>query len=282
MTRYRGELLILSSTISWGLSYLFVKTALKSLGAFNLVALRFTIACMVTALVFNRQARKIGRSEVLYGGILGTLLFASSTLLAIGLKSTSISNAGFIIGSMVLFVAIMDAAAARKRPRIGLIAGVLLALAGIGVLTLRGELTINRGDLYCLGSTLVLAVHVMVAQKATRRADVIGASVMQFAATAIFAWIASLPTGAVVFFPEGGALLAVLVLGVFGTAAAFVCQVAGQRYISPTRTAFLFTLEPIFATLFAWLFLHEPVTWQVYVGGGLLLSGVYISEYGDR
>lgn len=279
MARYKGELLILFSTVAWGFSYLFTITALQSLAAFNVIALRYTIACIVTALVFGRLFLRIGRKEIAYGCLLGMLLSTSSSCLAVGLKSTSISNAGFIIGSMVLFVAILDVVITRKKPQPGLIVGIVLALAGIGILTLRGQLSINPGDLYCLGSTLALTVHVMVAQRAAHCADPVGASIAQFAVAGALAWAASLMTGPVILLPEGAVLWAVLGLGIVGTAAAFVCQVAGQKFISPTRTAFIFTLEPVFATLFAWLFLQEQVTWHVYAGGGLLLSGVYISEY---
>lgn len=282
MQKYRGELLILFSTISWGASYLFTKTALKTLSEFNLVALRFTVACIVTALVFNRIARGIGRHEIIYGSRLGTLLFASASLLALGLRTTTVANAGFLVGSMILFVAVMEAAVSRKRPNRGLVAGVLFAVFGIGILTLRGKLSMNPGDVYCLAASMVLAVHVMVAQQSARKANPVGASIVQFATTSVLAWIAtSLAGGETVVAPRGDALVAVLALGVVGTAIAFVCQVAGQRYISPTRTAFLFTMEPIFATLFAWLFANEPVTWHVYAGGGLLLAGVYVSEYAN-
>lgn len=278
--RYRGEILILLSTVSWGASYLFVKMALEELGEFNLVALRFTIACAVTALVFRNHTRGIRGKEISHGCRLGALLFVSASLLALGLKSTSISNAGFIIGSMVLFVAIMEAIQTRSKLRPGLAVGVLLALAGLGTLMLRGELSVNPGDLYCLGASVVLAVHVMAAQQAGRCADAVGSSIVQFATTGVLAWGASaFLEKTTVILPGGTVLAAVAVAGVVGTAAAFVCQVTGQKHLSPTRTAFLFTMEPVFATLFAWLFMREPVTWHVYAGGGLLLAGVYVSEY---
>ncbi len=280
MTRYKGEFLIVFSTVAWGVSYLFTKTAVHSLDAFNVIALRFTVACVVTALVFYHRLLGIGRNEIVYGCFLGALLSAGTSSLAVGLRSTSVSNAGFIVGSMIVLVAIMDTVVARRRPHSGLLFGVILAVAGIGVLTLRGHLSINPGDVYCLVATLSLAFHVMVAQKASRHADPVGASIAQFAATSVIAWAIAFMPGGVVVLPRGTLLLAILGLGVVGTAAAFVCQVAGQKFISPTRTAFLFTLEPIFATLFAWIFLQEHMTWHVYAGGGLLLSGVYVSEYG--
>lgn len=279
MTRFKGEILIVLCTLAWGLSYLFSKTALPSTGAINLVALRFIVACVVTALAFLPRTRQIGKPEIIFGSGLGTLLFGSSILVAVGLKSTTVSNAGFIIGSMILAVAILDTVVRKEKPRLKLILGVGLAVFGIGVLTIRADISANPGDLYCFGGMLLLSIHVMVAQQAVRNADPIGASIVQFAATGCLALTASVLTDNVFMIPRGEALLAVLALGVVGTAGGFVCQVIGQRFITPTRTAFIFTLEPVFATFFAWLFLGEPVTWHVYAGGGLLLAGVYVAEY---
>lgn len=279
MSRYRGEILIILSTLAWGASYLFAKAALRVITPCNLVAIRFTVACAATALVFPKIARRIGRAEIIFGACLGTLLFASAVLLASGLVTTSISNAGFIIGSMVLFVSVMDALRTRTRPRPALVLGLAAALTGMGVLTLGDATAANIGDLLCLGATLTLALHVMVAQQAGKRADAIGASIVQFAATAVLAWGATWLEGGGSIVPIWPVSLYAVIMGLWSTAVAFVCQVVGQKYLSPTRTAFLFTLEPIFATLFAFLFAGEPIGRNVLIGGGLLLAGVYMSEF---
>lgn len=279
MSRYLGDILVLSSVVSWGASYLLVKEAIWELPGFNLVGMRFTIALALTAAVFRAAARKIGTRELAYGFCLGALIFCSGGLLATGLKTTTIANAGFLVGAMVVFVSIFEAALARRFPPPRQAAGVGLAIVGVGVLTVGESIAIHRGDLYCLLASVALAVHVIVAGRAARSVNAIGASIVQFGSAGLLAWTASFLTENTTLPHSWRIGLAVIILGVFCTAAAFVCQVVGQKHVSSTRTAFYFTLEPVFAILFASTFAYETPTWRVYVGGAILLAGIYVSEY---
>ncbi len=47
---------------------------------------------------------------------------------------------------------------------------------------------------------------------------------------------------------------------------------------SPTRTALIFALEPVFAAFFAWLWIGEPLTLAVWIGGGVMLTGILFAE----
>lgn len=279
MSRYKGDLLVLTSTFCWGSSYIFIQMGLETISVFNLVALRFGLACIVTLAVFFPAVRRLEKAGYGYGLLLGSLLFAGNICLAFGLKSTTISNAGFLVGTTVVFVAALQTARDRVRPRMTLLVGLFLTLVGIGVLSLTSEITLHPGDLLCLLSAVFYALHIFVAERATRSHDAIGVSVLQFGGTSIFAWCAcfllespSLPRGE----REIGSIL---ISGIFGIAIGFVCQLVGQKYTSPTRTAFIFTLEPLFAVMFAYLFVNEVITARTFVGGALLLAGVYVSEY---
>ena len=66
--------------------------------------------------------------------------------------------------------------------------------------------------------------------------------------------------------------------GVVATALAFLIQNAVQKYISSVRTAIILTCEPVFGALFAYVLAHEKMTPTQWVGGGLMLIGVLISE----
>jgi len=71
---------------------------------------------------------------------------------------------------------------------------------------------------------------------------------------------------------------AVLGLGVLCSAIGFVVQTTAQKYTTPTHTSLLFSLEPVFAALFAFAFAGEILTPKGYVGAILVLSGVVAAE----
>lgn len=280
MRRYKGDILVLISAMCWGSSYLFIQIGLETLSILNLVAARFTTAFILTALVFHRAVRRLGAAGWRYGALLGALLFIGNASLTFGLKNTTISNAGFIIGTTVVFVALLQSILSRRPPGGTLIVGLVLSVCGVGVLSIRSGMAVHFGDLLCLFSAFTFAVHLFIAERAARTTDAIGASIAQFGATAACAWGLAFLVDAP-RMPRGeNEWFAIVCSSIIGTATGFICQFVGQKYTTPTRTAFLFTLEPFFAVLFAYLFANEALTARTFAGGGLLLAGVYVSEYG--
>jgi drug/metabolite transporter (DMT)-like permease len=51
-----------------------------------------------------------------------------------------------------------------------------------------------------------------------------------------------------------------------------------QRYTSATRTALVFSLEPVFASLFAFLIAGEILKSSGWIGGILIICGMLIAE----
>ena len=94
-------------TMFWGASYLFMKMGLHSIQEFNLIALRFGIAFLIAVLVFYRRLLKIDGKTILYGFLLGSLLFLCTSVVVIGLNTTSVSNAGFLFSLAVIFVPLL-------------------------------------------------------------------------------------------------------------------------------------------------------------------------------
>ena len=69
-------------------------------------------------------------------------------------------------------------------------------------------------------------------------------------------------------------LFALLYVGVFILLLPLLLAACLQRYVEPTSVAFIYTLEPVLGALVAFLYLHETFPLSMYVGQGLVLSGV--------
>jgi drug/metabolite transporter (DMT)-like permease len=82
----------------------------------------------------------------------------------------------------------------------------------------------------------------------------------------------------IVFVPSYGALGALLYLTVFATVIAITVQVRYQKDTTPTRSAVIFSIEPVLAAGFAYLLLGEVLGPMGLVGGGLIVAGVLVSE----
>ncbi len=62
------------------------------------------------------------------------------------------------------------------------------------------------------------------------------------------------------------------------TALAFYVQARAQQYTTANRAALIFSLEPLFAALFAYWLLGDVLTVREWIGGSLILAGILVSE----
>jgi drug/metabolite transporter (DMT)-like permease len=73
-------------------------------------------------------------------------------------------------------------------------------------------------------------------------------------------------------------LLGLGYLGIVATAGMLYLQAKAQRYVSAEKAALIYAMEPVFAALFAWLWLAEVLTGPAAVGGAMVVCAVILSE----
>jgi drug/metabolite transporter (DMT)-like permease len=156
--------------------------------------------------------------------------------------------------------------------------GVALAGAGLVLLGVNPDFTVNAGDPWVLACAGLWAVHVVVVGAFSRDAEPIRFSLIQLGMTGV----ASLAT----MFAHDGVRLdavvaakwALLYAAVFPVAIAFTLQVVAQKKAPPTHTALILSLESVFGMLCGIVFLSERPTLQQYAGAALMLAGVAVSQ----
>ncbi|GAB6989228.1 DMT family transporter [Paenibacillus pini] len=278
MKQYKADLIILMITLFWGSSYLFMKMGLDSVEPFNLIALRFGIAFIISAIVFHKRLRTLDRQTVKHSALLGLFLFGVFASIMIGLKSTSTSNAGFLMSLTVIFVPVISAIFLKNKPDKRLVCGVVLALTGIGFLTLKSSSALHVGDLWCILAALLFAIHIIWTGRSTKVADSLNLGIIQLGFAGVFGLIFSI----IFETPHLPVTLpgwtSVLVLSIVCSAIGFILQAIAQQYTTPTHTGLIFALEPVVAALIGIIYMHETLSLQGYIGAGLVLLGVTISE----
>lgn len=269
-------------TAVWGATFVSVKEAINHIEPFYFLAIRFGLATLIMLLVANKRLVRINASLFWKGSLIGIVLFAGYSFQTFGLRFTTASNAGFITGLSVVIVPIMVTAFQRKSPGLIPSLGILSATAGLGFLTINESLSFNYGDMLVFFCALSYAVHILLVGKYSPENDAVLLSTIQIATVAIASFVAALfketsPTAASF---NAQVWQAILVTAVFATAMAFFLQTWTQKYTSPTHTAIIFTMEPVFAALFAYLFGGESFTPHQGIGAILILSGMLATELG--
>lgn len=279
MPRWQADFALVIITVIWGGTFVMVKTALDAVGPATFIAFRFVIATLALLLIFHRRLAVINREEIRAGSLIGLCLGAGYILQTIGLQYTTTGKTGFITGLTVVIVPILAAVLFRKPPGWGAIAGILVAAVGLGFLTLDENLRIHEGDLWVLGGVIGFAFQIVAISHFAPRYDPIRLSVAQTATAAVLATV----TGFLFETPSVRLPLdtwgAIVFTGLIATALVFSLQITVQKFTTPTHTALIFSLEPVFAALFGWWWAHEVLGWKELIGCSLILSGILMAEF---
>lgn len=266
-----GIATLIAITVIWGTTFAIVKEALDVLPVPLLLALRFTLAAL--ALAWVRLDRRAWRPAV----ILGLLAFAGFATQTIGLNLTTASKAAFITGLNVILTPIVGSLWFKSRIPAKAYLAALIALTGLGLLTLTSFDGINSGDLWVLATALFYAYYIVYLGEVAGRVSALSLSAVQLWPMAALAWLWALPH--LDLIPQVPlATWGVLVyLAVVATAIVTVAQTYAQRVVPAYVAAVIFVLEPVFAAVFAYWLLGEVLGLLGWVGGGLVVLAMLIS-----
>lgn len=270
--------LLLLGTFFWGLTFVFIKEAVAEMDPFCFIAWRFALAVLALGLLFPRRVRAIRGRAVAVGCALGFVLAGSYITQTIGISQTLASKAGFITGLSVVLVPLLLPVLRRVRPGGRNLAAAALATAGLGLLTLSGPLALNPGDVWVLLCAVLFAVYIILVGKYSGSFDAVALTVVQLATVGVLAAAGASLTGGWSIPAGSAAWRAVLFCSLFATAFMYVVQNHYQRYVSEVKTAIIFSFEPLFAALAAFIYLHEPLSVNLVTGGALILAGMLLAD----
>ena len=136
----------------------------------------------------------------------------------------------------------------------------------------------NPGDLLVLACALWVAFHILLTGHYAPRLDPLALATWQLGTVALLSLGFSGFRGSLTLDLPSSAWWAVGLTAVLATVFAFAVQTYAQRTTTPTRTALIFTGEPVFGALFAHLYGGEPLLGQHLLGGGLIFLGILLAE----
>ncbi len=273
---------LLAVAAAWGSSFPLTKALLERMTPLNFLAVRFTIAAALLAIVFFPAMRRLSRRALVRGLWLGLAFGVGQILQTIGLEYTPASISGFITGTYVVLTPMWAALLLHSRigPRVWIGSGI--ATVGLAILGLNG-LSIGIGEAITLASAVVYALHIVGLGAWTTARDAVGLSVVQLAVTAALSiGCALVVEGGVTLPTTGFDWFAIVFLAVVAGAVAMVVQSWAQAHLAPSRAAIIMATEPAWAALFSITLLGEPLTWRIVVGGVLMLTAMVIVETGPR
>ncbi len=273
-----GRAALLTAAVIWGSSFIIMKDAVKDVPVFQLLAIRFTLAGILLAVIFRKRLMASGKAILSHGAVCGVLLLCAYATQTFGLMTTSPGTNAFLTAVYCVMVPFMAWGFFRRRPTACNWAAAAMCITGIGLISLGDDLSVGQGELLTLLSGVFYALHIMALSHFGSRDDPIALTIVQFAVVALLSWVCTLLTERGAAFPAPAVWPQLLYLTVFATAATLVLQSVGQSLTPPSQSAILLSLESVFGVFFSVLMGGENLTVQLFCGFALIFVSVIVSE----
>lgn len=276
----RADLLFLIITGFWGASYYLTDLCMKEMPPMFLNAFRFISAFLILGIVFFKKIVKVNLITIKYSILIGIALTGTYIFYAYGISETSLSNAAFICALPVAVTPLLEFLFKGIRPSKKLFACLVLCTFGLALLTLSDTLKPELGDIICLGVPLCYAIDLIITEKAVKTdgVDALSMGVFELAFVGVVTLILSLIIEEPHFSNSASVWTATLFLGLFCTGIAFVVQAIQQKYTTASHVGLIFTLEPVFASVIAFIFANEILRPRSYVGMFLMIVSLVLME----
>lgn len=282
--QYKAEFLIFFVSITWGLSFPFVKIGLDYASPIFYVFVRFLLTTLIFCLIYNKKLKHINLSNFYYGLFIGLFLFAGYVTQTIGLKYTSASNTAFITGTNIVFLPFIQMLIIRSRPKFENILGIIIVTLGLYYLTDIHGLNFNKGDFFALLCAVSYAFYIVYLDKYSKISDFTSITLGMFVGTTVYTLISSVLMEGIIyrdikFDLDIMLIVTLLVNTIFANYIGLYISFKYQKDTTPVRAGLIYNMEQIFAVIFAYIFISEIMTLKQVFGALIMILGLIISEF---
>ncbi len=291
-SKVKSQSALVFMTLLWGATFVIVKESLNDISSMLFVAARFLIAAAILFIVLFIKKKKFIVDALKPGIFLGVFLYLSFISQTIGLKFTTATNSGFITGSAVVIVPFLQFFIQKKRPARSAVWGTVIVFIGILFLSSGGNSVagfieqfgknFNIGDALTLGCAFFYAFHIIYIDKLSPLYDTWILLFTQLVTVGVLAFLTALLFAGISLEPLRINISNYLMFGlfytsIFTTLVTIGLQTKFQKNVSPTQAGIIYSLEPIFAAVFAFFLLGEKISMFGWVGCSLIFLGLILS-----
>ncbi len=218
------------------------------------------------------------------GVVTGIIFFLGMLFQTYGIQETSAGKTGFITGLSTVMVPFMIGFKSHQRLKRKIWIAVLLSVIGMALLLLEGESGLSWADVLILICAFFFALYIVLNDRYVKLVDVYLYTIIQLTLVSLLSFVSSFllqePWELTSF--DFNFWILIIYLGVIVAAFAFIFQNWSQKHLTPSQTAIIFTLEPVFGLLFGIWIGNETISLLGGIGCGLIFSAIFISSFKDQ
>lgn len=279
MKTRNAEILLAAVILARSTSFIMSKSGLDSLQPMNLLGVRFIIAFAVLVLIFRNKIIHMKRQTFINGVIIGAIYTAVMAAEMIGLKYADSSRIAFLENSAIVFVPIAESIIRRKAPSAISSMCTVMAIAGVGLLTLtNGFSGFGKGEAFGLIAALLYTSGIIVTDRLSKNDDGLLLGITQVGTMGILSMMASFAFETPVLPSTASDWGMILWLALVCTGFGFTLQPLAQKYIKSERTSMISALNPVSAGIMGSVFRRENLGISGILGAALVMAGILIQN----
>ena len=286
----RGGAMLMLTALIWGTAFVAQSVGMDYLGPCAFTATRNFIGCVALLPVIALASRlrsgaqpeeaapAPGKKALFgWGAACGLLLGGATLLQQAGMQTASAGKAGFLTALYIVIVPVLGIFLGR-RPGLKVWMGVVLALVGAYLLSVKGGAGIASGDLLVIASAVVFSLHILVIDSVPAGVDGVRLSCVQFLVAGVFALVLALFLESFTWRDILSAWVPLLYTGVVSSGVGYTLQILGQRTVNPTVASLILSLESVFAALAGWEILGQALSLRELFGCALVFVAVILAQ----
>jgi drug/metabolite transporter (DMT)-like permease len=271
-----GALLLIAAI--WGFTFPLLRESLRTLDPYELMALRFTVAAVALGAVTGRRLMSVSAVTLWDGLRTGAFIAAGYLTQMIGLQTIGASRSAFLTGTTLVLVPFASYAILRLGPGAGEWLGVAIAFAGLLLFYADAGFSLRAGDLWTLACAAAFAFQIVYTNIAARRSDPIVVALLQTLVAATVGWTFLAGRGGFSTPLRAVPWPTIFYLAVVATSFVLALQTWALGKTKPVRAGIIYTMEPVFAALFAMSLFGERMSGREILGSAAILCGVLVAE----
>lgn len=287
--KLRGTLALLAATVIWGSAFIAQSVGMDHIGPMTFQAARCGLgALFLVPVIFlldkdKTQYIRAWADPQLWktGFFCGCALFMAAGLQQVGLVYTTAGKAGFITAMYIVLVPILGLVF-RQKPSLGAWISVIIAVAGLYLLSCTGVSGINPGDVLMLGGALGFAIQITLVDRMAANLDGLRLNCIQALVCSLLSAVAMFLTETPTLSGIAAGAIPIAYAGILSMGVAYSLQIIGQRHLDPTPASLIMSLESVFAALCGWLLLHEQMSPTELAGCALVFCAVILSQLPEK
>ena len=293
MKKYLGEGALLLNTLIWGGTFALVKNALTDISPLLFLGIRFFIAAMLLFPFVHLTLKKMDKKTFIAGSILGIFYFLGFATQTVGLNFTSATKSGFITGTFVVIIPILQTIIERRKPKWYNIVSIFFVMIGLIFLSSSGDnlfqfinelgSDFNLGDFLTLLCAILFAFQVVYVDVFTKKYEYMPLVFIQLLITGLGGFLGALVLSTlgleiIKFSLATNVVFALIYTSVFASIIATILQLKYQKIVTPTKAGIIYSFEPIMAAVLAFFILGEKISKFGMFGGVFIVFGLLLSE----